>query len=390
MQSGKGLLAGIDISNKYCMASYFDYDEKKVKSVIFADNRPVADNPYEFKKLPDLFKEGSVRESDNAVGHVSKIIEYIKKISGISYIEKICFTLKDFYMDNLCAISMIMKRLGIDDDKWSVISHDESFALYAYSQKKELYSASVLLLDYGENGIDAILLNKTKATSLNKDIVMENTYDISNESVSAAFTGSIYLDEASDCIIERLSDIFSKYSVSSLYLTGEGFNCESYPDRLTKFLCMRRKVFAGQNLFVKGAVYYCLKDSDKESLNNLLLACKNRVTTGIEVQITDRGIVKRLRIIKPGVNWYMAYRKMDFILDDINKITLIMKPCNDSAEYTEEIDISEIPYRKGKMTRISMEIAFVSDSRCVVTVTDKGFGQFVKSSGAVIVKEIDI
>lgn len=390
MQSGKGLLAGIDISNKYCMASYFDYDEKKVKSVIFADNRPVADNPYEFKKLPDLFKEGSVRESDNAVGYLSKIIEYIKKISGISYIEKICFTLKDFYMDNLCAISMIMKRLGIDDDKWSVISHDESFALYAYSQKKELYSASVLLLDYGENGIDAILLNKTKAASLNKDIVMENTYDISNESVSAAFTGSISLDEASDCIIEWLSDIFSKYSVSSLYLTGEGFNCESYPDRLTKFLCMRRKVFAGQNLFVKGAVYYCLKDSDKESLNNLLLACKNRVTTGIEVQITDRGIVKRLRIIKPGVNWYMAYRKMDFILDDINKITLIMKPCNDSAEYTEEIDISEIPYRKGKMTRISMEIAFVSDSRCVVTVTDKGFGQFVKSSGTVIVKEIDI
>lgn len=390
MQSGKGLLAGIDISNKYCMASYFDYDEKKVKSVIFADNRPVADNPYEFKKLPDLFKEGSVRESDNAVGHVSKIIEYIKKISGISYIEKICFTLKDFYMDNLCAISMIMKRLGIDDDKWSVISHDESFALYAYSQKKELYSASVLLLDYGENGIDAILLNKTKAASLNKDIVMENTYDISNESVSAAFTGAIFLDEASDCIIEWLSDIFSKYSVSSLYLTGEGFNCESYPDRLTKFLCMRRKVFAGQNLFVKGAVYYCLKDSDKEPLNNLLLACKNRVTTGIEVQITDRGIVKRLRIIKPGVNWYMAYRKMDFILDDINKITLIMKPCNDSAEYTEEIDISEIPYRKGKMTRISMEIAFVSDSRCVVTVTDKGFGQFVKSSGTVIVKEIDI
>lgn len=285
---------------------------------------------------------------------------------------------------------MIMKRLGIDDDKWSVISHDESFALYAYSQKKELYSASVLLLDYGENGIDAILLNKTKAASLNKDIVMENTYDISNESVSAAFTGAIFLDEASDCIIEWLSDIFSKYSVSSLYLTGEGFNCESYPDRLTKFLCMRRKVFAGQNLFVKGAVYYCLKDSDKESLNNLLLACKNRVTTGIEVQITDRGIVKRLRIIKPGVNWYMAYRKMDFILDDINKITLIMKPCNDSAEYTEEIDISEIPYRKGKMTRISMEIAFVSDSRCVVTVTDKGFGQFVKSSGTVIVKEIDI
>lgn len=390
MQSGKGLLAGIDISNKYCMASYFDYDEKKVKSVIFADNRPVADNPYEFKKLPDLFKEGSVRESDTAVGHVSKIIEYIKKISGLSYIEKICFTLKDFYMDNLCVISMIMKRLGIDDDKWSVISHDESFALYAYSQKKELYSASVLLLDYGENGIDAILLNKTKAASLNNDIVMENTYQLSNERVSAAFTGAISLDEASDCIIEWLSDIFSKYRVSSLYLTGEGFNRESYPDRLTKFLCMRRKVFAGQNLFVKGAVYYCLKDSDKEYLNNLLLACKNRVTTGIEVQITDRGIVKRLRIIKPGVNWYMAYRKMDFILDDINKITLIMKPCNDSAEYTEEIDISEIPYRKGRMTRISMEIAFVSDSRCVVTVTDKGFGQFVKSSGAVIVKEIDI
>ena len=81
---------------------------------------------------------------------------------------------------------------------------------------------------------------------------------------------------------------------------------------------------------------------------------------------------------------------MDFIIEDIRQINLYMKPCDDSGDYTEQIDISTIPYRKGKMTRIEFEVAFLSDAECIITVRDKGFGDFVRSSGKVIEKTLTL
>ena len=84
----------------------------------------------------------------------------------------------------------------------------------------------------------------------------------------------------------------------------------------------------------------------------------------------------------------MADRNIDFILDDITKIRFILRSCDSSEEYEEVIDISEIPYREGRITRINMNVTFENDSKMVVTITDRGFGDFAKSSGRVIKKEI--
>ena len=39
------------------------------------------------------------------------------------------------------------------------------------------------------------------------------------------------------------------------------------------------------------------------------------------------------------------------------------------------IDISSIPYREGKTTRIRLTIEAVSQDKCVATVEDLGFGE---------------
>jgi hypothetical protein len=198
------------------------------------------------------------------------------------------------------------------------------------------------------------------------------------------------LAKASPEIIEWLSDILADHYVSSIYLTGGGFDVEEFPPELTKFLCNHRKVFAGQNIYVKGAAFCGYEELYPLASGQMVIACNNRIATGIEMDIVERGKPKRLRIVKPGTNWYTASREFQFIASDLNVINLYMKPCDGRKEYIESIDVSEIPYRQGKQTRINISFDFTADNKFTVTIKDRGFGDFVRSSGKVINEQFDI
>ena len=71
-------------------------------------------------------------------------------------------------------------------------------------------------------------------------------------------------------------------------------------------------------------------------------------------------------------------------------IPVILHRCDTGYEWTQEIDISAIPFRQGRMTRVAFEVRFDSDSHCVVRIEDMGFGGFVKSSGVVVEEEINL
>ena len=150
----------------------------------------------------------------------------------------------------------------------------------------------------------------------------------------------------------------------------------------------RRKAFVGQNLYCKGACLCALEAVKPRIFTDVTMLLDNRVKYGIETDIVQYGKDKRFRIIKPGTNWYMADRTMEYMLDDLRKITLkIITPYN--RYYDEVIDISEIPFREGMTTRISMNVKFMSADRCLISIKDMGFGDFFKSSGKVIYKELE-
>ncbi len=55
--------------------------------------------------------------------------------------------------------------------------------------------------------------------------------------------------------------MFDKKVVSSVYLTGEGFENNWYPNSL-KVLCNGRRAFIGNNLYSKGACYSSMRYAD--------------------------------------------------------------------------------------------------------------------------------
>lgn len=54
---------------------------------------------------------------------------------------------------------------------------------------------------------------------------------------------------------------------------------EKFPDEFTRFLCHSRKVFAGQNLYVKGAVLGACTKVKQILPPDTILACK----TGLQL-----------------------------------------------------------------------------------------------------------
>lgn len=386
--SGNGLIIGIDIGKDVSMASYFSESDLSAGNVVFPDGNGYKDNPVTADRWHQIIKEGYQGQIDDVCNFFNIIIEQAKKSSGRVKVGMIAMTVYDFSLELLESIAFIMEKLNIPRQHWTVISHEEAYVYYAYSQKKDLYASGVMLLDYQPSGLHCYLCSDGRLGG--KMVIMENNYMLASDSVNRAGNGDISLAQVSKEIIEWLTDILSDHHVSSIYLTGTGFDVEEFPQELTRFLCSHRKVFAGQNIYVKGASFCGYDELYPMSAGNMIIACHNRIATGIEMDIVERGRAKRLRIVKPGTNWYTASREFQFIASDLNVINLYMKPCDGRKEYIETIDVSDIPYRQGKVTRLNIAFNFTADNKFTVTIKDRGFGDFVKSSGKVINEQFDI
>jgi hypothetical protein len=388
MELRDGLIIGIDIQNNISQVCYYDEKTKDTTPVVFADQKPVFRNPVELNVLYQKYAQGGVIEIDALAGLISYLIESVKRVTKRTKIAKICITVSEFSIAILDALKAVMVRMEFAPSQWIFISHEESYAYYAYSQHRELYITGVMLLDYEKEGLYTHLMTSIRKNGY--DIILEENRAYENDVIVSAAQSNLGINEIENTLIECIQKSMGDKNPASIYLTGPGFDTGEFSNTFTHFLCNRRKAFAGKNLYVKGACYCAYEEVYNKVFDHIILACHHRITTGIEVDILERGIKKRFRIVKPGTNWYMAGRKMDFIIEDIRQIRLVMKPCNSAEEYEELIDISEIPYREGKTTRIRMEISFTADDRCLVTIKDRGFGDFVKSSNRVIYKEIEL
>lgn len=104
-----------------------------------------------------------------------------------------------------------------------------------------------------------------------------------------------------------------------------------------------------------------------EVFKNVIMLIDNHVKCGIEIDISSYEKPMRFRLVRPGSNWYTAGRTVECILEDMRSITFkIITPEN--KYYDEVVDISEIPFREGKTTRVSVSVSFVDSDRCNITI----------------------
>ena len=338
------------------------------------------------ERNPVIIDDNTYMPADLISVFLNEILQSVKIAAGVDEIEKVCITLDNFNISILNILSDVMSRLGFNGDKVCFASHSESFVYYSLCQKPELWKNDVVLFEYDEKGLQFKLLNI--ATFRGQKMVMTKEEDFSEEmpySLIENRASSEYLDKKLTEIARRQ---FEKKTISTVYLTGKAFSNELATPDFIKIICDRKKAFSGQNLFVKGACYQAFETSEGVRMKEFLLACPERITTGIELKILDRGKDKILRLVRPGINWYGVDCSYNLIVDEAGELEIFLSQVDMVGKQMVRVPLTDFPKRPRKTTLITLNLSFTSDRRCHLMVIDKGFGEFFASSGRIINEEI--
>lgn len=272
--------------------------------------------------------------------------------------------------------------LGYQKEQIRVFGHSESFIHYIIGQPKELWMNDVVLFDFREEKFMfrrlSLIRDKDKPIV---EVVEEDLTEVIDYSMLSLESGRM---KADSLLLQMLQSEFKRHIVSTAYLTGTGFYDE-WAVRSMPYICNRRRVFLGQNLFVKGACIAAKNWYRKEEIE-YLFSCPGVTKINIGLLIEHEGKNMQLLLSKAGSNWYEAGAQTECILDNIQKIQFVISSPIDKISKNYEVDLSEFPVRPNKTTRVKITLAYQSDKVCMILVQDKGFGDFFKASGITIKK----
>lgn len=421
MNIKRPIYVGIDFCNEYSQVSYYNFTDNEPVSVGFSGPDSGYSIPTVISKtigkeqwfagdeaknsaaldeavlVDDLVKKALDRNiitvddstympADLIRIFFDEILQSVKIAAGVNVIEKICITMDNFNISLLNILSDVMNKLGFPKDKVAFISHTESFVYYALCQKPELWKNDVVLFEYDENGLSFNLLNI--ATFRGQKLVMTMREDLSEEVPYSLFENKSAAEYFDKKMTEVAMRCFEKKTISTVYLTGKAFANDFVANGFINYICDRRKAFAGQNLYVKGACYQAFEAGEGDRMKEFVLACNERITTGIELKILDRGKDKILRLVRPGINWYGADCSYNLIIDEVDELEFFLSPVDTVEKQIVRVSLKDFPVRPRKTTVVTINLSFTSDRRCHLMVVDKGFGEFFASSGRVINEEI--
>ncbi|MBE5938919.1 MAG: hypothetical protein E7266_00855 [Lachnospiraceae bacterium] len=318
--------------------------------------------------------------------YLSELFYMVRNLLNCEVIHDVSVAIESPVHEMIDCLYTQLLKIGFVRENIRVIDHAEAFIYYMLNQKRELWINDVALFDYNK---DQFIYRKMRTIKNTKP----KTISVDEEDYSEVMHYSLLSDESGKNIADRkffqiIQENFRKSVISSVFLTGSGFYEEWAKESLPE-LCSKRKVFKGYNLYVKGSTYSAMKRY--KNLNDIeyLFDCVGRTKVNINLLIVHDGRNMALSLSKAGKNWYEAGAQTECILDEISRIQVVFE---EPISMMSKIYAIELPSfeRPNKTTRIRISLAYTDDINCVVKIEDLGFGEFFKSTGFSVTKEINI
>ncbi|MBQ3666211.1 MAG: hypothetical protein II919_08920 [Lachnospiraceae bacterium] len=281
----------------------------------------------------------------------------------------------------------ILEEIGFSRENVKVLGHSESLIYYTVFQKRELWVNDVLIFDFTKNQFLVRRLNTVRAR-VPQPIIVEEMDLSSKFTIDLLETpeGRERLDEKFLSVVKELC---AKHIVSTVYLTGIGFY-EKWMKNSIRFLCAKRRVFQGYNLFVKGACYAALSAHGQGEADKYQFVCSGRTLINIELEVVKGEKTVPVVLSKAGTNWYEAGARAEGILDGCREVKLRLNSSISKNSKILTVNLMGFPPRPNKTTRIEIILSYKSDRQCVIYIRDIGFGEFFKSSGEQVKEIINI
>ena len=269
--------------------------------------------------------------------------------------------------------------MNIDKRHIFIQDYKESFCNYLFYQPKELWQYDAALFCCDRNEIRAYMLRRLRpglgggkttfvtvdevASAHMKELAM--VYPVLNEDKAK---------EADAMFCKFIESVFDKRIVSSVFLTGEGFENNWYPKAL-RVLCNGRRAFIGNNLYSKGACYTAYRKLFMHIENPVYLS-DDKLTDQITVNMRVDGQEMWYPIVSWGAHWYESNNQWEVLMEDVEDIEFHIESLIQGNVRTEKISLEKFPRRAEYAMRLQIETLFLDEKTCKITVRDAGFGDF--------------
>jgi len=343
----------------------------------------IGDGVIEYKLLTQVLKDGTATISGIRYEglyllkmFLEKALELPRKAAGVDPIAGLVIAVSTLDVKLMDSLLYCADYLEIPRERVHIISHTESFIYYVMSQKKELWVNQVGMFDFRDSRITYYQMqaDRLKRPAIVK--VAEKDYS----DYAQLFISGEQTDEEKSSIFEvMVHGAIHGQIITSLYMTGAGFENDFAADVMKK-LCVGRHLFKGDNLYVCGACYMARELGGERRLDDVVYLGEDIVTSDLTIQVYADAQERELPLVRAGTAWYHIEKEMDLIQDGDQELAVCIKNVVTKKQSVRLIPMDGILGRTDRRARVGIQIRFSGPDRCIMTLRDKGFGEFFPSS----------
>ena len=278
---------------------------------------------------------------------------------------------------------LAMQIVGLPESRIFVQSRQESFCAYVLNQPREFWRHQAVLFLCERELLEAYVLNanaRTIPAMARVETDKRWSYPVSGLE-----------PEVKDEILLALGrDIFSERPVSSVYLVGDGFEEKWYQESLRMLCGAGRRVFAGNNLFAKGACYRAIQEMRLPEERTYVFLGEDKISYNVGIRTPGSGKDSIYTLLNAGTSWYEAKTECQVLLCADPVLEFILKPMQGNETLKESLLLEGLPDRPSRTTRLLISVEFLSVEKLRISVRDLGFGELFPSSDLSWSEEVDL
>ena len=342
----------------------------------------LAGEKYTYAELLHVFLGHAIRVAMHAAEELSgEPVEFL----GMT------LSVEPFLPDQIPHLESALGNLPIQKSQIFLQGHEESLFSYLIHQPEKLLGYVTGVFDLtGEQLVTYCMEMNPSTSPVVTSVVREETGLIKKKHYPSIMEHDRALAE----LDEKLADYAQRFTagriVTSIYLIGDGFSKDWYV-KSRHVLCRSRKVYAGNNLFSKGAAYSAAgrfwPGLEKE---DFLFLGRDMLRFNIGMKAMEEGKEVYVPLLDAGSNYYDATGETEVLLAEPDGFSLWITPIFGGDSYEKRIEIGEHERREGRAFRYLVRLQMKTATRLQVSVSDEGFGSFFAPRFTEKVFDIDL
>jgi len=275
-----------------------------------------------------------------------------------------------------------MQVMGIPESRIYVQTRQESFCTYVMNQPREIWRHQAVLFEYEKEVLKGrVLHTNTRTTPVVARVESEEGWQVP--------LSGLQPEEKDETFLRMIREVFANRPVSAVYLVGDGFE-EKWYEKSLQILCSGRRVFAGNNLYAKGACYRAADAVKKQEPEKYLFLGEDKISYNVGLRTNGVGKNNTYALVNAGESWYEAKAVCEALLCEEPVVEFVLQPMQGDAVLKVNLPLEGLPKRPNKATRLLISVAFLSVDRLRVEVKDLGFGELFPSTDLCWTEDVDL